>query len=111
MKMPELNPDSIERTTIDARTIDPKKNTAVKDWAAREGWGSPSEAKFEADSNMGVWVWRDQVRGPAAVLAIDERLVARLLADDLVLALGARVGEIRRQVKARIWDNGLVTRY
>jgi hypothetical protein len=71
--MPELNPDSIGRTIIDARTIDPKKNTAV--------------------------------------LAIHERLVARLLADDLVRALGARVGEIRRQVKARIWDNGLVTRY
>jgi hypothetical protein len=32
--MPELNPDSIER-----RTIDPKKNTAVKDWARRERMG------------------------------------------------------------------------
>jgi hypothetical protein len=110
--MPELNPDSIGRRTIAARTIDPKKNTAVKDWAVREGWGSPSEAKFEEDSNMGVWVWQDEVRDkPTAVLAIHERLVARLLADDLVQALGARVGEIRRQVKARIWDNGLVTRY
>ena len=37
--------------------------------------------------------------------------MARLLADDHVQALGARVREIRRQVKARIWDNGLVTRY
>jgi hypothetical protein len=110
--MPELNPDSIERGLIDARTIDPKKNTAVKDWMTRQGWGSPSEAKFEQDSNMGVWVWRDQVReNPSPVLAIHERLVARLLADDLVLALVARMGEIRRQVKARIWDNGLVTRY
>lgn len=110
--MPELNPDSIGRRIIDARTIDPKKNTAVKDWAVREGWGSPSEAEFEEDSNMAVWVWHDQVRDkPAAVLAIHERLVARLLADDLVQALGARVGEIQRQVKARIWDNGLVTRY
>jgi hypothetical protein len=104
--MPELNPDSIER-----RTIDPN-NTAVKDWARREGWDSPSDAEFKQDPNLGVWVWHDQVRDkPTAVLPIHERLVARLLADYLVQALWARVAEIRRQVKARIWDNGLVTRY
>lgn len=105
--MPELDPDSIR-----PRMIDPTKNTAVKDWAKKEGWDSPSDAEFKQDPHMGFWVWRDQVRGkPTAVLAIHEHLVTRLVPDALVQALQARVGEIRRQVKARILENGLVTRY
>lgn len=89
--------------------ISPESDAAVTAWMRNHGW-NVAPARWEKDPDMGFYIWQEKEPpiGRSHALWIDESMVRRLSAGQLVQVLDSEAvaEEIRINFKVRIQERG-----
>jgi hypothetical protein len=89
--------------------VPPENDAAIVTWMANQGW-KVAPARWETDPEAGFHVWQetDATPGKSHALWIDESMVRRLSAEQLVDVLDSEgiADEIRFSYKIRIQERG-----
>jgi hypothetical protein len=89
--------------------VPPESNAAVAVWMRNQGWNVAS-ARWEMDPEIGFHVWQEDEPpiGRSHALWVDESMVRRLSAEQLVNVLNREgvAEEIRINFKVRIQERG-----